>query len=36
MEVKWLKSYLDYENLWSLLIEISFFSFENLEDMVVL
>lgn len=30
MRVKWLKSYLDYENLWSLLIEMSIFSFENM------
>lgn len=30
MKVKWLKSYLDYENLWSLLIEMSIFSFENM------
>lgn len=30
MKVKWLKRYLDYENLWSLLIEMSIFSFENM------
>lgn len=36
MMVKWLKSYLNYESLWSLLIELLIFSFENTGDRVVL